>query len=107
MRGLADETLVSRILALWSEILGHPVTDAAANFFDVGGNSIHLAIAHVRLREMTGRDFPITDLFAHTSARSLALHLSPRQAASATDNIQTRARLAKAGFARFQRPLTR
>ena len=104
---LSDSDLESRILALWSEILGHTVTDATANFFDLGGNSIHLAVVHVRLRELTGRDFPITDLFALPNARAIAAHLSPQQTASAANSAQDRARLAKAGFSRFQRPLKR
>jgi len=99
--------LEAAILALWSEILGHPVADPCGNFFDLGGSSIHLAIVHVRLREMTGRDFPITDLFALPNARSIAAHLSPRQAASSTNAAQNRARLAKAGLTRFQRPINR
>lgn len=103
---MPDASLESRILALWSDILGQPATDATANFFDLGGSSIHLAVAHVRLREMTGRDFPITDLFAHTSARAIAAYLSPQKAAS-TAHVQDRARLARAGLARFQRPAKR
>jgi amino acid adenylation domain-containing protein len=104
---LSDTDLESRVLALWSEILGHPVTDATANFFDLGGNSIHLAVVHVRLRDLTGRDFPITDLFARPNARAIAAHLSPKQTASAVNSAQDRARLAKAGFSRFQRPANR
>lgn len=104
---LSDNTLQSRILALWSEILENTVTDASANFFDLGGNSIHLAVVHVRLREIAGRDFPITDLFAHTSAKALAVHLSPQQGTQGASAVQDRARLAKSGFARFQRPLPR
>jgi hypothetical protein len=100
-------SLEDRILSLWSDVIGRPVTDATANFFDLGGNSIHLAVIHVRLLELTGRDFPITDLFARPSARAIANHLSPRKDEPANSGIQERARLAKAGFARFQRPLNR
>jgi amino acid adenylation domain-containing protein len=102
-----DASLESRILSLWSGILGRTLTDPAANFFDLGGNSIHLAVVHVRLREMTGRDFPITDLFARPSARSLAAHLGPRQDSAAAPSALDRARLAKSGLTRFQRPLKR
>ena len=108
--GLSEDTglsLEGRILSLWSAMLGRSVTDAGANFFDLGGNSIHLAVVHVRLREMTGRDFPITDLFAHTSAPALAAHLSPREGTRVSSAVQDRARLAKSGFARFQRHLPR
>lgn len=103
----SHSALESRILSLWSEILGHPVTDATANFFDLGGNSIHVAVVHVRLREMTGRDFPITDLFALPNARAIATHLSPQPLKPDSNSAQDRARLAKSGFARFQRPTPR
>lgn len=99
--------LESKILALWSELLGHAVTDPSANFFDLGGNSIHLAVVHVRLREMTGRDFPITDLFALPNASAIARHLANEADGSSNSAAQDRSRLAKAGFARFQRPQKR
>jgi len=100
-------TLESKILALWSEILDRSVTDATANFFDLGGNSIHLAVVHVRLIEMTGRKFAITELFALPSARSIAEFLSPNGGNAATSSAQERARQAQAGFSRFRRPTTR
>ena len=104
--GLGD-TLTARILMLWSEVLERPVDDASANFFDLGGTSIHLAVLHVRLREMTGRDLAITDLFARPSAQSLADFLSPRAADSAAPGARDRARLQQAGLARFRRPTPR
>ena len=95
-------SLESRILALWSEILDRPVDDATANFFDLGGNSIHVAIIHVRLMEMIGRKFPITELFALPSARAIADFLSPKPSVAAKTGAQDRARLAHAGFSRFR-----
>ena len=101
-----QSTPAARILSLWSEILGHPVSDPDANFFDLGGTSIHLAVVHVRLREMTGRDLAITDLFARPSARALAELLAPQAAATASAT-QDRARLQRAGFSNFRRPSPR
>lgn len=101
-----EATPTTRILALWSEVLGHAVTDPAANFFDLGGTSIHLAVIHVRLREMSGRDLAITDLFARPSANALAELLAP-QAAASTSATQDRARLQRAGFSNFRRPSPR
>lgn len=98
-----DTTLTGRIMALWSEILERPVADPDANFFDLGGTSIHLAVVHVRLREMSGRDLAITDLFARPSAKALADFLSP-QATAVTSTAQDRARLQRAGLANFRRP---
>jgi amino acid adenylation domain-containing protein len=97
-------TLEQQILNIWSELLGRSVTDPLANFFDLGGTSIHLAVVHVRLRELTGRDLNITELFAHPSARALAAHLSPASAGSDVSSAQNRARLQQAGFSRFRRP---
>lgn len=99
--------LEARILSLWAEILERPIADPAANFFDLGGTSIHLAVVHVRLREMTGHDLAITDLFAHPSARSLAVFLSPDSVSSPASATQDRARLQQAGFSRFRRPSPR
>jgi hypothetical protein len=101
-----DGSPVDRILALWSDILGQPVSDPEANFFDLGGTSIHLAVVHVRLREMSGKDLAITDLFARPSAKSLADFLSP-QTAAVSSAAQDRARLQQAGLARFRRPSPR
>lgn len=100
-------SMESKVLALWSEILDRPVADATANFFDLGGNSIHLAVIHVRLMEMTGKKFPITGLFALPSARAIAEFLAPTSSNHVTPNAQDRARQAQAGFSRFKRPTTR
>jgi len=98
-----DDTFAGRILTLWAEVLERPVDDSEANFFDLGGTSIDLAVVHVRLREMTGRDLAITDLFACPSAKTLAAFLSP-QAPAAFSAAQDRARLQRAGLANFRRP---
>ncbi len=100
-------SMESKILALWSEVLDRPVSDATANFFDLGGNSIHVAIVHVRLMEMVARRFPITELFALPSARAIAEFLSPDVPAAAKTGAQDRARLAHAGFSRFRNPIPR
>jgi amino acid adenylation domain-containing protein len=102
----SESPLESRVLSLWSEVLGKTVSDPTANFFDLGGSSIHIAVVHVRLRQMTARDFPLTDLFAHPSARAIAAHLT-HQPSSASSAAQERARLAKSSFSRFQRPQSR
>lgn len=99
--------LERKILALWSEILNRPVSDATVNFFDLGGNSIHVAIMHVRLMEMTGRKFAITELFALPTARSVGDFLSPKAENLNKLGAQDRARLAHAGFSKFRRPTNR
>lgn len=97
-----------RIMGVWSEVLGKPVTDPAANFFDLGASSIHLAVAHVRLLESFAKDFPITELFAHTTARALAQFLSPQPPdRGAATQAKERARLQQQALARLRRPLPR
>ncbi len=68
-------TLEQRISAVWGQVLQIPDPDRDVNFFDAGGNSIHLAEVHVSLQQQLAREFPITDLFTHTTIRSLAAHL--------------------------------
>jgi len=46
------------------------------NFFDVGGTSLHVAEVHARLQTALGRQFSITELFAHSTIRDLAGHFS-------------------------------
>jgi acyl carrier protein len=104
---ISETSIESRVLALWSEILDRSISDATANFFDLGGNSIHIAIVHVRLMEMTGRIFPITELFALPSARSIADFLSPKGSIAVMTSAQDRARLAHAGFSRFRHATSR
>ncbi|MDB6080623.1 MAG: amino acid adenylation protein [Akkermansiaceae bacterium] len=101
----ADAT-ESRILALWSDVLGRSVHDPEANFFDLGGTSILVAVVHVRLREIAGRDLPITELFARPSARSLAEFITPRNSPTAAPTARDRARLQQASMSRFRRPGT-
>lgn len=95
----------SRILKLWSEVLGQSVSDPDANFFDLGGNSIHLAVLHVKLVEMHGTSFSITELFALPTARSIAAFLSKNSSGATPATVQDRARMAKAGFSRFRPPV--
>ena len=96
-----------KVLVLWSEVLGSPVTGATADFFDLGGNSSHAAIIHVRLIEMTGRRIAITELFALPHARSIAEFLAPKSPIHAGPTAHDRARLAQAGRSRFRRPRNR
>jgi len=70
-----DATLDQQIAALWSEVLMIGPVGLDDNFFDVGGNSVHLATIHARLQTLLGRRFPMTDLFSHSTVRSLAAHL--------------------------------
>ena len=64
------------IAGIWREVLQIPNPGLDQNFFDVGGNSIHLADVHSRLQKLLERPFSITELFAHSTVRTLAAHFS-------------------------------
>lgn len=78
--------------AIWSEVLVRTDVGCEDNFFDLGGDSIQLAIVHARVVKTAGRDLPITDLFAHPTIRSLARHL---EVAAPTGQDDARARALK------------
>jgi non-ribosomal peptide synthetase component F len=70
-----ESGLQAQIAAVWQEVLCRPIAGLDDNFFDLGGSSIHLAEIHARLQQVLKRSFPITDLFAHTTIRTLTVHL--------------------------------
>jgi non-ribosomal peptide synthetase component F/acyl carrier protein len=67
---------VDQILSLWTQVLKRPVNDAEANFFDLGGTSIHLAMIHVQLMKMTGRKFPLHELAELPTASLISNYLA-------------------------------
>lgn len=60
---------------IWSEALGHSAFGCDENFFELGGDSIQLAIVHAKVIKRTGRNIAVTELFAHPTVRSLAASL--------------------------------
>jgi hypothetical protein len=64
------------IAGIWREVLRIAEPGLDQNFFDVGGNSLHVAEVHSRLQKLLGRQFSITELFAHSTIRALAAHFS-------------------------------
>jgi amino acid adenylation domain-containing protein len=66
-------TDLQRSLAnIWQETLGIEKVGLNDNFFQVGGNSLSIIRVHNRLREITGKDVSITDLFKHPTISSFA-----------------------------------
>lgn len=77
------------VLKFWGAALGHEVIGLDDNFFDLGGNSIQLAVVHARVIRHFGRDIPITDLFAYPTVRSLAGHLTSSQKGAESSAFRT------------------
>ncbi|MDB6085663.1 MAG: Non-ribosomal peptide synthetase [Gammaproteobacteria bacterium] len=64
------------IAGIWRDVLHIREPGLDQNFFDVGGNSIHVADVHSRLQKLLARQFSITELFAHSTVRTLAAHFA-------------------------------
>lgn len=82
----ATTALEHQVHEIWTQVLGYRVAGLDENFFDVGGNSIQVAEIHARLQLLLKRELPITDLFVHTTIRTLVAHLSPRSTAITAQN---------------------
>ncbi len=67
--------LEKRISGLLAEVLGVERVGIYDNFFDLGGNSVHLVQAHARMREILDRDVSVVELFRHTTVAALVEHL--------------------------------
>jgi amino acid adenylation domain-containing protein len=80
------------IAGIWRDVLHIREPGLDQNFFDVGGNSIHVADVHSRLQKLLNRQFSITELFAHSTVRTLAAHFAgAAPAAGATNATHERA----------------
>jgi non-ribosomal peptide synthetase-like protein len=72
----ADPMLV-RVAGLWTAVLGVPVTDPAANFFDLGGGSLAAAQLVAGLREIDP-GFTVADVYSHPRLGAVAAELAVR-----------------------------
>ncbi|MEU4779737.1 acyl carrier protein, partial [Micromonospora sp. NPDC023633] len=64
------------VTGAWVEALGTDDFDVDEAFFDVGGESLRLAIVRRLLQErLTGRAVPLTDLYRFPTVQTLARHL--------------------------------
>ncbi|NML37850.1 amino acid adenylation domain-containing protein [Chitinophaga sp. G-6-1-13] len=50
---------------IWSELLDRPVTDAASNFFALGGNSLRVVRLSTYIRRRFNVSIPVRELFEH------------------------------------------
>ncbi|MEU9336549.1 amino acid adenylation domain-containing protein [Streptomyces sp. NPDC048290] len=62
----------ARVLRAWEEVLGRPVTSPHTTFFAAGGNSLQLMRLYLALRRAFDVDFPVHELFRHTTAAAFA-----------------------------------
>ncbi|WP_234805017.1 phosphopantetheine-binding protein [Mycobacteroides abscessus] len=65
-----------RVSAIWRQVLGSDSFGVTDSFFDIGGNSILLALAQRLVQEEFGRPIALVDLFRYPTVSSLAAYLS-------------------------------
>jgi acyl carrier protein len=71
-----DSDIKGVVTAVYKEMLQLSEVDSRANFFDLGGHSLLLVKAAMRLKELLDRDITTVDMFQYTTIDSLSQHLS-------------------------------
>jgi amino acid adenylation domain-containing protein len=108
-RNEAERTLA----AIAQKILQIDGVGIEQNFFDLGGDSVHMVKIMNEVREAFGREVPITEIFRHPTISSLAGYLSadddaePAGARSDERASQHRASVARRTASRRERPAPR
>lgn len=72
------------VAVLWCDLLSLTAVDPLRSFFDLGGSSLLALRALQALRQQTGRDLGIVDLYRHPTVRSLAGYLASPTAVPTT-----------------------
>ena len=71
-----DPELERAIAGIWAELLDLSSVPPDANFFDLGGRSVHALMIPEKLQQATGRTVQIPEVFQFPTLRSLARHLT-------------------------------
>jgi len=103
--GSGGTAIQQELIGMWQAVLQRTAIGLDDNFFDLGGDSISLAEVHRRLQLSLGREVPITNLFMHTTVRTLAAYVTGSPvSASAAGAIQDRARRQREAQAARRKP---
>jgi non-ribosomal peptide synthase protein (TIGR01720 family) len=94
-----------RLAAIWRQLLGEKPIGIDDNFFDIGGQSIHIVRAHRLIEEAFGRSLPVVALLQFPTIRALAGQLAaapsgPGEAHKPADAVAARARKQREALAR-------
>jgi NAD(P)-dependent dehydrogenase (short-subunit alcohol dehydrogenase family)/acyl carrier protein len=73
------------IAGIWRDVLRRDRIGCGDNFFDLGGTSLQLTVAHDRLCGTFGRELPVTDLFRFPTVGALARFLTDGSDESGAD----------------------
>ncbi|MEV7199198.1 non-ribosomal peptide synthetase [Streptomyces griseoluteus] len=81
-------TAAGAVVEVWERVLGEPVTDVGATFFDLGGTSSGVLRVLTMLRARHPR-LHAADLFRHTTVRALAAFLETLEGTGPEDVLVT------------------
>jgi len=98
--------LENNLLSIWKEVLSHKEISLQDNFFDIGGDSLSIAIVQTALKERHGINLPIVDLFKKPTIAKLAQHLDRGERSNKkiiSLNQQLRGNKRKIAFKRFRK----
>ena len=73
----AGDSTVDTLLHIWSDLLDRPVTDAASNFFDLGGDSLLVVEMFSEVERRLGRGCDAVAFFGDPTVGNLARLLRP------------------------------
>ncbi len=85
------------VACIWQELLGVDRVGVHDTFFALGGHSMMLARARVRLEAAFAREIAVVDLFRHPTVATLAAYL--RDEARAPSGVRERAARQRAALA--------
>ena len=73
-------SVTQKIIAqIWQETISINGVGIDCNFFDAGGTSIRMPVIAARIKELTGVDIALVDLFANTTIRQIAAFLDRKR----------------------------
>jgi sugar O-acyltransferase (sialic acid O-acetyltransferase NeuD family) len=86
--GTGNDRLEALITGVWCEVLRVGSVGRDQNFFDVGGNSLLAIQSRERIRQATGLEFPLVEMFRFPTVALLARFLSGASKASPDDSLE-------------------
>ena len=95
------------VAATWREVLKLDAVAVDDNFFEVGGNSLHLIQVSLKLTEAFGRDVPLPALFNHPTISALVQYLKGEADGVASIKDESQSERLAVGKARLQQRLRR
>ncbi len=85
--------LEREIARIWQQVLRVDAVDLDGNFFEMGGTSLLMAQAHRRMKDVSGAQLVMTDLFRYPTVRAVCRYLTANgHAESATQVDRERGR---------------